>query len=67
MDEIIKKFIVDNQNRKIGVQIDIDTFEKIENLLEDYGLYELMDDNIESENLDLDNAKKIYKNIEKQN
>ena len=31
MDEIIKKFIVDNQNRKIGVQIDIDTFEKIEN------------------------------------
>jgi RelB Antitoxin alpha helical domain len=41
MAELKKRYIVDEQNRRITVQIDIEAFEKIE-ILENYALVQLM-------------------------
>ena len=65
MEEIQKKYIVDNQNRKIAVQIDIDLFEKIENLLEDFGLMKHIVGNDKSEILEIEDAKEFYKGLGK--
>ncbi len=45
METINKRYIVDEQNKKIAVQIPIDTFEKIEEILENYALVQLMEKN----------------------
>jgi hypothetical protein len=42
MGEVKKRYIVDEQNRRIAVQIDIEAFEKIEEILENYALVQLM-------------------------
>jgi hypothetical protein len=36
--EIERRYVVDEENRRVAVQIDLDTFEEIEHLLEDRGL-----------------------------
>jgi len=38
-------YIVDNHNHKIAVQLDIKTYEKITDALEDYALFKFMDEN----------------------
>ena len=65
MEAIKKKYIVDEDQRKIAVQIDIDDFEKIEQILEDYALGKLMEENDPSEKLDLQDAKKFYDQLDK--
>ncbi|MBI1859277.1 MAG: hypothetical protein HYR97_09230 [Candidatus Melainabacteria bacterium] len=67
MDEIEKKYILDEQNKKIAVQIDIAVFEKIENILEDYGLFKLIHEGDEKEYLGLNDAKEFYKGLDKAN
>ena len=67
MDEIKKKYIVDNENKKVAVQIDIDTFEQIENILEDHGLFKLIQEDNEREYLNLSEAKEFYKGLDKAN
>jgi len=65
MKTIKKKYIVDEQQRKVAVQIDIDVFNKIERILEDYALGQLMKENIPSNALDLTEAKKVYAKMKK--
>jgi hypothetical protein len=48
MEAIKKKYIVDENNNKIAVQIDIDAYEKLEELLENYALVQLMKEERES-------------------
>ena len=67
MKEIEKKYIIDDQNRKIAVQLDINIFERIENILEDHGLFNLMNENDKNDYLGLDEAKKFYDNLDKAN
>ena len=67
MDEIEKKYILNEQNKKVAVQIDIDTFEKIENILEDHGLFKLMQEDSKKEYLNLNEAKEFYKGLDKAN
>lgn len=67
MDEIEKKYILDEQNRKVAVQINIDVFEKIENILEDHGLFKLIQEGNEREYLGLNEAKEFYKGLDKAN
>ena len=67
MDEIKKKYIVDNENKKVAVQIDIDTFEQIETILEDHGLFKLIQEDNEKEYLNLNEAKEFYKGLDKSN
>ncbi len=67
MDEPIKKqYIFDDKNRKVAVQLDIETFEKIETILEDYSLAQLMLKNEAGESLDLIEAETFYKSVEKE-
>ena len=61
METIDKKYIVDEQNRKIAVQIPIGTFEKIEEILENYALVQLMKENEGEEILGIAEAKEYYR------
>ena len=42
MGELKKKYIVDEENRRIAVQIDIKDFEEVEEGLENYALAQLI-------------------------
>ena len=57
METIRKQYIIDDQNRKIAVQIPIETFEKIEEILENYALVQSMKDNEGEETLSINEAK----------
>ncbi|MDM8514914.1 hypothetical protein QUF76_01850 [Desulfobacterales bacterium HSG16] len=57
------KYVVDELDHKVAVQIDIETFDKIEEILENYALYKLMENDDDNEILNLEDAKKYYRNI----
>jgi RelB Antitoxin len=59
-----RQYIVNENNQKIAVQLDIDTFEKIENVLENYALVQLINAD-DSETLSIDEAKKYYASLGK--
>jgi hypothetical protein len=40
--DIKRQYIINEDNQRVAVQMDIETFEKIEEALENYGLYKLM-------------------------
>lgn len=65
MDTIKKQYIVDEKNRKIAVQLDLKTFEKIEEIMENYGLFQLMNQNHDEELFDLKEAKGYYSKLDK--
>jgi len=65
METIDKKFIVDEDNKKIAVQIPIEIFEKIEEALENYALFQLIKENEGEEILGLKEAKAYYDRLEK--
>jgi hypothetical protein len=65
MEEIKRTYIIDEENRKLAVQIDIDTFNKIEELLENYALVQLMEEATDEEALELDDAISYYQTLEK--
>mgnify|MGYP001607274001 FL=1 len=63
MLEIKKQYIVDERNRKIAVQISIETFQKIEQVLEDYALAQMMMEVEGEPALDLERAKCEYQKL----
>ena len=65
MTDIPRKYIIDEGNNKVAVQLDIDTFEKIEEILENYGLVELMKKNEGEEKLTVAEAKAYYRTLDK--
>jgi hypothetical protein len=58
-------FVTDSRNKKVAVQLNIRTFEKIEEILENYGLYHLMEDEAPGESLNLEEAKAYYGKLKK--
>lgn len=67
MNEIKRKYIVDENNRKVAVQLDLTTFNKIEEVLENYALVQLIKEYEDDEILSLKEAKSYYHNLEKSN
>ncbi|WP_292364386.1 MULTISPECIES: hypothetical protein [unclassified Methanoculleus] len=65
MINIKRQYIVTDNDRKIGVVLDIETFEKIEELLEDCGLAFSMEEVGEEESLSLSEAQKCYAQMKK--
>lgn len=65
MNAIKKKYIVDEQNRRIAVQIDVETFEQIEEVLENHALFHLMQEDNQEEALDLIDARTFYEALPK--
>lgn len=62
----IKKYhILDENNKPIAVQISIKDFEKIEELIENYGLSKLIDEANEDEFLKVSEAKVYYSALKK--
>ena len=60
--ELRRQYIVDEDNQKVAVQLDTNTFEKIENVLENFGLLQLMNDD-DSEVTTIENAKQFYATV----
>jgi hypothetical protein len=58
-----RQYITNEKNQKIAVQLDIATFEKIESILENYALFEYMQE--EDEILDEEAAKNYYASLKK--
>jgi hypothetical protein len=61
--EIQKKFVTDENNTPLAVQIDIETFTKIEQVIEDYALGQLSAEVEENESLSLDAARAYYEQL----
>ena len=56
-------YIVDNQNHKIAVQLDINTYNQITETLENFALYKLMEEDKDNETLSLKDAREYYKSL----
>lgn len=57
MLKIKKEYIVNSNNKKKAVLLDIETFEKLEELLENYGLGKYMEEVEDEEVLNINEAK----------
>lgn len=65
MEPIRKRYVVDEDNRPVAVQLDLATFELIENLLEDHALLQYMAEGEGDELLDLEAARNAYQELDK--
>ncbi|HAX49949.1 MAG TPA: hypothetical protein PK605_08525 [Ignavibacteria bacterium] len=65
MTEIHKKYITDENLNKIAVQIPIEEFEKLEDIIENYGLAKLIDETENDETLNKEDALKFYQSLDK--
>jgi hypothetical protein len=65
MQTINRQYVVDEQDTKIAVQIPIETFERIEEILENYALVQLMKENEGEEILSVNKAKAFYNQLAK--
>jgi hypothetical protein len=60
MLDIKKKYVTNENNEAVAVQLDLETFEKMERLLEDYALGKLIEEE-DAPHLSLEEAKAYYK------
>lgn len=60
MLDIKKTYVTDSKKRPLAVQIDIKTFERIEQVLEDYALGKLIEENNSDEVLSVAEAQEYY-------
>ena len=67
MLEIHKNYLLDSNQKPIAVQIPIAEFEKIEEILEDYGLAQLMDETKDDETLNKEEALKYLASLKADN
>ena len=66
MVPVEKKYIVNSNDEKVAVQIDISTFNKMERLIEDYALGQYLNQDSKAEKLTLSEAKSFYNNLSKE-
>lgn len=64
--DIKRQYIVTDNDRKIGVVLDIETFERIEELLENCGLARYMEEVEEEETLSLNEARQYYAQLKRE-
>ena len=63
MLEINKTYVTDSKKRPVAVQVDIQTFEKMEQLLEDYALGQFIGENDSDDVLSVAEAKVYYESL----
>ncbi|RJR51286.1 MAG: hypothetical protein C4576_03750 [Desulfobacteraceae bacterium] len=61
--EIHKKIVLDENQKPIAVQIPIDEFERMEEVIENYGLARLIDEVSDDERLSVQEAKTLYRSL----
>ena len=62
---IKKEYVVTDGNKKKAVLIDIDTFNKMEEIIENYGLAKYMAEVKDEETLSLSEVKEYYSTLKK--
>ena len=65
MLDLKPQYIVSDENEPVSVILDIQTFRKIEAVIEDYGLAQFMDEGDGDELLSLSEARDYYINLKK--
>ena len=63
MLELHKKIVLDEHQKPIAVQIPIEEFERIEEVIENYGLAKMMDEVADDEQLSVHEAKHLYRSL----
>ncbi len=61
--ELHKKIVVDENSKPVAVQIPIEEFMRLEEVIENYGLSKLMDEVKSAERVTLKDAKKYYQSL----
>ncbi len=65
MLDLKEKYIVNKQQKPVAVQLDIKTFKKIEEVLEDYALAQYMKKSNSDKKFDVQEAKSFYRKLVK--
>lgn len=65
MLSIKKQYVVNESNEPVGVILDLETFEKIESILEDFLLSQRIEETSDETPLSLDEARKYYAKLKK--
>jgi hypothetical protein len=65
MTSIPRKYVTDAKGGKQAVIVDLETFNRMESIIEDHGLGRLMDEAEDDEVLSVNEAKKLYKSMKK--
>ena len=65
MLEIKKRYVVDEQDRRVAVQIDLETFARIEEVLEDFALARWITDAQDEPALSPEAAREYYDSLDK--
>lgn len=65
MLDLNEKYIVNKQQKPVAVQLDIKTFKKIEEVLEDYALAQYMKKSDSDEKFNVQEAKSFYRKLVK--
>jgi len=65
MTAIPRKYITDAKNQKQAVIVDLETFNRMESIIEDNGLAKFMKEAEGDETLSIDEAKKHYRSLKK--
>jgi len=63
MLEIHKSIVLDENRKPIAVQIPIEEFERMEEVIENFGLSRLMDEVADDEQLSVQEAKHFYRSL----
>ncbi len=63
MLKIHKNIVFDESHKPVAVQIPIEEFERLEEIIENYGLSKLMDEVKDDERLSVEDAKKYYQSL----
>jgi len=66
MTAIHRNYIIDDRNQKQAVIVDLETFNRMESIIEDNGLAKFMDEAEEDDVLSVKEAKKYYKALKKE-
>jgi hypothetical protein len=65
MLEIHKKIVLDENQKPIAVQIPIEQFERMEEVIENYGLAKLINEVSDDDQLTVQEAKSLYRTLKK--
>jgi PHD/YefM family antitoxin component YafN of YafNO toxin-antitoxin module len=63
MLELHKNILLDENQKPIAVQIPIEEFERMEEVIENYGLAKMMDEVADDEQLSVHEAKHLYRSL----
>lgn len=63
MLEIHKKIVIDEHNKPFAIQIPIEEFERLEEIIENYGLSKLMNEADDDKRLSVEDAKIYYQSL----